>query len=71
MMKMSRYTLRDIIIDYLSLEQKEATSLYKLDEWVNFCYSMNMCELKDIYTYIDVKVKQYEKYTNKEVDESI
>lgn len=56
-----KYLLRNYCIDYIPFNIMEKINVKEINEWAEFLYINKVFELKDIYTYLGNKLKQYEK----------
>jgi hypothetical protein len=53
-----RYLLRNYCIDYIPFALLKEINLQDICDWSNFMYENEIFAMKDIYTYLDNKLKQ-------------
>ena len=58
-----KYLLRNYCIDYIPHKLLDKINLKNIMEWTDFMFYNKIFELKDIYLYLDNKLKDYESKT--------
>jgi hypothetical protein len=56
-----KYIIGQYIIDYIPIRLLNKITIKDVYEWREFLFIHNIFELKDIYVYLDNKLKQYDK----------
>ena len=56
-----KYIIGQYIIDYIPIRLLNKITIKDVYEWREFLFIHKIFELKDIYVYLDNKLKQYDK----------
>jgi len=54
---MDKYLLRNYVLDYIPTKQLKLITIKNIYDWVDFLYYHKIFELKDIYEYLNHKLK--------------
>ena len=57
---MDKYLLRSYILDYIPTEQLKYINIQQVNNWTDFLYHHKIFELKNIYEYLDHKLKAFD-----------
>ena len=57
----NKYIIGQYCLDYIPSKLLDKITIKDIYEWRDFLYIHKIFEIKDIYTYLDNKLKQYEK----------
>ena len=64
-MKRDNWFIRNVILDYIPTLLLEKVNVKNIYDWSSFLYENEIFEMKEIYSYLDVKIKQLEIDINK------
>lgn len=57
-MKKDNWFVRNVILDYIPTILLEKVNVKNIYDWSNFLYENEIFEMKEIYSYLDFKIKQ-------------
>jgi hypothetical protein len=60
-MKKDRWFYRNVILDYIPFLLLEKVSVKNIYDWSDFLYSNEVFEIKEVYSYLDNKIKEFDK----------
>lgn len=57
---MDKYLLRNYILDYIPIKMLKMITIQNVNDWSDFLFYYEIFELKNIYEYLNHKLKQFD-----------